>query len=145
VDLIDYRRATWASVGMLWKPFDPDPETTITRMFPQAGPFVDQMCDQKETVESAALQIVTNVLVGYIHHGMPVEQRRAVLLELHRLTKLGLEQAEGYPALPFVAHTVAGWFVVQDWAGNGKITSAQPFLQDIIGALAASLQSPPST
>lgn len=121
VDLMDYRRATWASVGMLWKQFEPDPETTITRMFPQAGPFVDQMHD--------------------IHHGMPVEQRRAVLLELHKLTKLGFEQAEGFVALPFVAHTVAGWFVVQDWAGSGKIQSAHPFLQDIIAALAESLRS----
>ncbi len=64
-----------------------------------------------------------------------------MLLELHKLTKLGFEQAEGYPALPFVAHTVAGWIVLQGWAGNGKIQSAHPFLQGIIGALTESLRS----
>lgn len=137
--LTDYRRAVWTSAGAMWKGFGPDPEAVITKMFEEAGPFVDQMFEEKQTPESAALQIVTNVIVAYIKRGMPVEQRRAVLLELHKLTKLGFEQAEGYPALPFVAHTVAAWILLQDWAVNGKIESARPFLQGMISALADSL------
>lgn len=139
VQVADYRGAVWRSVSALWKGFGADPEPVITKMFPQAGPFVDQAFEENQTPESAALQIVTNVLAGYIGHGMPIEQRRAVLLELHQLTKLGFEQAEGQAALPFVAHIVAGWFVLQAWASDGKIESARPFLDGIVSALAASL------
>ena len=130
-------------MGVLWKGFGDRAEDVITNMYPQAAPFVDESFRQGVTPESAALELVTNVLVGYIHEGMAVDQKRAVLVELHQLTKMGFEQAEGYAALPFVAHVVSAWLVLQQWAAAGKIEAAGPFLRTIIAALATALEAGP--
>jgi len=142
VDLSSYRIEVWHAVGTLWKGFGADPEAVITKMFPQASAFVDEMFDRKQTPESASLQIVTNVLGGYIQHGMPVEQKRAVLLELHKVTNMSFEEAQGYPALPFVAHVVAAWQVAQRWAAEGKVDAPTQLLDGVIGSLAAGLERP---
>ena len=140
MDANAYRIEVWQAVGTLWKGFGADPEAVITKMFPQASGFVDEMFEGNQTPESAALQIVTNVLGGYIEHGMPVEQKRAVLLELHKVTKMSFEEAEGYPALPFVAHVVAAWLVAQQWAAAGKVQAPKQLLEGVISSLAAGLE-----
>jgi hypothetical protein len=140
VDANAFRIDVWHAVGVLWKGFGADPETVITKMFPQASGFVDEMFDRKETPESTALQIVTNVLGGYIEHGMPVEQKRAVLLELHKITKMSFEEAEGYPALPFVAQVVAAWLVAQQWAAESKVEAPSQLLDGVTRSLAAGLE-----
>lgn len=134
-----FRIEVWHAVGQLWKGFGADPEATITKMFPQASAFVEEMFERKETPESSALEIVTNVLGGYIEHGMPVDQKRAVLLELHAVMKMSFEEAEGYAALPFVAHVVAAWRVAQQWAAAGKIDTSKPLLDGVIASLGAGL------
>jgi hypothetical protein len=140
MDANAFRIEVWHAVGTLWKGFGADPEAVITKMFPQASGFVEEMFERKETPESSALQLVTNVLGGYIEHGMPVEQKRAVLLELHAVMKMSFEEAESYPALPFVAQVVAAWIVARQWAAEGKVDTPKQLLQGVISSLAAGLE-----
>jgi hypothetical protein len=81
------------------------------------------------------------VLAGYIEHGMPEDQKRAVLLELQKVTKMSFEEAEGYPALPFVAHVVSAWMVARAWASEGMLEAPSRLLETVIAALAAGLDT----
>src|SRR2546421_483338 len=124
-----HRVETWNAVQALWNTFGERPDEVVVSMYPDIPAFIDDMFNQRRTPESTAVQIVAQVVTGYVAHSFTAEQRKQMLAELEKLMQMKFEEAQGYMTYPLNQTLVNAWKVTQKWIDEGRVDgSASKFL-----------------
>lgn len=132
-----YIREVWSAVGTLWPNLGADPAAVVRPYIPVLPAFLAEAHGQGRTPESSALETMKFFLRIYVENALGEDERKALLVDLHQLSKLSFEESQTASVLPFTAALVTAQQTVSKWKAEKKVESdaAKSLNREVLSAL----------